>query len=82
VLLQLLTQGLRGASTNMLGLGVGPRPMAVMPDIKVWAFSAVFDDGRWQSLCTARADEDSLAAALIRIHWSLLGSVVQQGNGL
>ena len=41
-LLQLLTQGLRGASTNMLGLGVGPRPMAVMPDIKVWAFSAVF----------------------------------------
>ena len=34
-LLQLLTQGLRGAGTKMLGLNVGPRPMAVMPDIKV-----------------------------------------------
>lgn len=34
-LLQLLTQGLRGVSTQMLGLDVGPRPMAVMPDIKV-----------------------------------------------
>ncbi len=34
-LLQLLTQGLRGASAQMLGLDVGPRPMAVMPDIKV-----------------------------------------------
>ena len=34
-LLQLLTRGLRGASTQMLGLNVGPRPMAVMPDIKV-----------------------------------------------
>ena len=34
-LLQLLTQGLRGAKTTTLGLGVGPQPMAVMPDIKV-----------------------------------------------
>ena len=33
--LQLLTQGWRGASTQMLGLDSGVRPMAVMPDVKV-----------------------------------------------
>ncbi len=31
----LLTQGWRGAGNQILGLIIGPQPMAVMPDIKV-----------------------------------------------